>query len=440
MVQQSEPGEEAEIDFGFAGLFPRASYSSPFSSQSCPPSSYTPLAPSLVPPHLLVSPSKQKVWIFVMTLAHSRYSYYEAVTDQRIETFIKCHVHAFEYFGGVPRSVKIDNLKAAIVRNTRYTVEITREYLDFSLHYGFVVKACTPFSPWEKGKVEAGVKYVKRNFLAGRTYTDIADLRHQLRDWMINTANTRMHGTIRKVPVAVFTGEERQALTRLPTELFSFYAIFKRKVAVNAHVHFENNYYSVPSHLVGETVEIRRKDVLLHVYHQNRNTGHEQEVAVHTIASGQGTYITSPAHTPMKPVYATTAYQARYEEKMRGIGEYTHQFFKLIVARDPVWLKSVKYILHLETIYGNEKVEKATRRALAFHAVRPGVVKRILERGLENEEIEPQLLASAYPTHRTSHSASAHTSSHDCSLMPSSLTSPTVPTLTRDLSYYKEVT
>ncbi len=416
MVQTTSPAEEAEVDFGFAGLFPKTASSSHLSSSSS----------SIFP----IIPTKQKVWIFVMTLSYSRYAYYEAVTDQRIQTFITCHMHAFEYFSGVPQSVKIDNLKAAIITNTKYTFEITKEYLNFSLHYGFMIKACTPFSPNQKGKVEAGVKYVKRNFLAGRTFKDSADLQFQLKHWMIHTANMRTHGTTRKVPAAVFTIEERDVLVPLPVEQFSFYAIFKRKVAVNCHIHFENNYYSVPSHLVGETVEVRRNGMLIHIYHTDSKQNQDIEVAIHTVSVTQGEYITNPAHTPPRKIYSTTSYQAKYEEKMRSIGPNTHQFFKEIVAKDKVWLKSIKYILNLARIYGNEKVEKAVTRALAFNAVRPGVVKRILEKSLENEEIEPTLLTTSEHLHQSSEIVLKLPSSDQSSKSP----------ITRDLSYYKDIT
>lgn len=421
IVQMTTPAEEAEVDFGFAGLYPRAA------------------AVASSPSPFPIIPTKQKVWIFVMTLSYSRHAYYEAVTDQSIQTFIKCHINAFGYFSGVPKSVKIDNLKAAIITNTKYTFEITKEYLDFSLHYGFIVKACNPFSPNQKGKVEAGVKYVKRNFLAGRTFKDIADLQWQLKHWMINTANMRIHGTTRKVPFTAFTSEERDQLLPLPVDPFFFYAIFKRKVAVNCHIHFENNYYSVPSHLVGEIVEVRKKDTLIHIYHHDNKQNQDIEVAIHTVSFTQGEYITNPVHTPQKKIYSTTSYQAKYEEKMRLIGPHTHQFFKQIVARDKVWLKSIKYILNLARTYGNEKVEKATRRAIAFNAVRPGVIKRILEKNLENEEIEPALLTTPQHLHQ---SASIHTPSSSTSLSDQKSTSNQSPQspITRDLSYYKDIT
>ena len=223
------------MDFGYAGLVP-------------------------------VSEGKQmKVWFFVMTLSYSRLAYYGAAIDQSATTFMTLHQEAFTFFGGVPRTVKVDNLKAAIIKNTRYDLEFTREFLSFSQHYNFVIKPCSPFEPNQKGKVENGVGYVKKNFLAGRTFTSLADLRSQLRDWMINTANVRTHGTTKLVPKEVFTSEEQPYLQPLPENTFTIVIPVFRKVKLNCHINDHSNYYSVTAHYVGVMLEVRPKVDLLSI-------------------------------------------------------------------------------------------------------------------------------------------------------------------------------
>jgi transposase len=134
------PGEESQVDFSYAGLIPRAPGEPP-----------------------------AKTWVFVMTLSHSRHQYVELVQDQTVGTWLALHRNAFAFFGGVPRKVVLDNLKAGIIKASVTDPEVQRAYRDCAEHYGFIISPCVPRSPEHKGKVERDVQYVKRSFLAGRT-------------------------------------------------------------------------------------------------------------------------------------------------------------------------------------------------------------------------------------------------------------------------------
>lgn len=354
-VQSPPPGEEAEVDFGYAGMFP-------------------------APTGELV-----KVWVFVMTLSYSRLGYYLAVTDQTVETFGLAHQQAFSYFGGVPKTVKVDNLKAAVIANGRYDLELNRTFLDFSLHYRFVITPCPPRNPHHKGKVERGVDYVKKNFLAGRSFTDTNDLNRQLKDWMVTTANQRLHGTTKRIPKELFDEVEKQYLQPLPDTNFTFTPSLTRTVNGNCHIQVNNSYYSVPAQYVGEVVEARINGNLLTIHFQ------DQVIATHPLTQGQGQYVTTRTHLPEDRVYSKTEYQAKYEAQFVAIGSDAHEFFRLLVKKTNMWVKTAKVVLGLATIYGPDKVNKACKRAVTYQAIRAGVVKRICEKNLENTELEPKL-------------------------------------------------
>src|SRR2546427_7049357 len=141
---ETAPGEEAQVDFGYAGLM------------------FDPRDRQL-----------RRAWAFVMTLSFSRHQYVEFVFNQEIGTWLRCHRNAFEWFNGVPRRIVIDNLKAAIVRAVLYDPVVQRAYRECAEHYGFLISPCRPRTPEHKGKVEqGGVHYVARNFLAGRSFHD----------------------------------------------------------------------------------------------------------------------------------------------------------------------------------------------------------------------------------------------------------------------------
>lgn len=195
----TEPGEEAQVDFGYVG--------------------YT----------LDREGKRRKTWVFNMRLSYSRLDYYEVVYDQRVETFIACHIHAFSYFGGVPRTIKIDNLKAAILQAHFYEPVYQQQYQRFVEHYGFQSIPCRVYKPNDKGKVESGIKYVKINFFLGRKFKDHADVVQQLRKWQ-EKANGRLHGTLKKIPRELFEEKEKTTLLGLPHTEFSLPKIGIRKV------------------------------------------------------------------------------------------------------------------------------------------------------------------------------------------------------------------
>ncbi len=180
-----------------------------------------------------------------MRLSYSRLDYYEVVYDQRVETFIRCHINAFNYFGGIPQYVKIDNLKSAILHANFYEPIYQELYKNFAFHYGFHPLPCRVRRPNDKGKVESGIKYVKCNFFQGRRFTGEKEVKERLSKW--NTrANHRIHGTTRKVPQEVAEKEEKAKLIPLPQEEFKLVKVGSRKVYHDCHIYVDYNYYSVP--------------------------------------------------------------------------------------------------------------------------------------------------------------------------------------------------
>ncbi len=238
-------GEEAQVDFGYVG--------------------YT----------LDNNGKRRKTWVFNMRLSYSRLDYFEKVYDQKVATFITCHIHAFHYFGGIPKTVKIDNLKAAILEANFYEPVYQRIYKQFADYYGFEPIPCRIYQPNDKGKTESGIKYVKNNFFAGRTFKNGDDLDQRLTLWLAK-ANARVHGTTKKVPQEVFEIEEQQTLLPLPAQEFYLSQLGTRKVYHDCHVYINHNYYSVPYKYVGKEVEIEVGNGLVKIYYNN------ERIAIHT--------------------------------------------------------------------------------------------------------------------------------------------------------------
>ncbi len=343
----TKPGEEAQVDFGYVGLTP------------------------------CNNGKKRKTWIFNMRLSYSRLDYYEKVYDQRVETFIQCHINAFNYFGGVPEYVRIDNLKAAILETNFYEPVYQRMYKEFVVHYGFGPIPCRIYRPNDKGKVESGIKYVQSNFFAGRTFVDGDDVQRQLRDWQDNTANKRIHGTTRKVPKEVFDQEEKTRLRPLPQEEFKLSKTGTRKVYHDCHIYCDYNYYSVPFEYVGKEVEIELSKDLLKICCLGK------EIAVHERQKGKGNFSTIKSHYPKYKRYSETEYQEKYQAKMaQQIGGYAEQLFFLIVQKRPKdWTRPICGILSLTKTYSKEVVNLSCKRGIAFGVHQYQVIKNICSDG-----------------------------------------------------------
>ena len=365
-VQVVAPGEVAEIDFG-----------------------------EII---VTVSGKKTKLFVLAVILPYSRMGYYGITENQKLVALCQELEKAFAYFGGVPKKLKVDNMKTAVITNRRYELEFNQDFLDFAYQYGFVITPCTPYSPEQKGTVEAGIKYVQTNFAAARACTDTADVSKQLDAWMRTTANQRIHGTTRRIPADMFLKEEKTALQSLPEHPFAFFNRCMRKVALNCHIHFENNYYSVPSNCIGKTVTVRFNAHLVRIILES------EQVALHTRSYAQGTYITERSHLPAHKLYSETEQQARSEEQMCTIGEYAQEYFKMLLEkRHSYWFRTVRIMVGFAQEYGKEAVNLSLQRALYYHVMDVPTIKNILEKKLyllETEPVMPKTDQKAHPMAR----------------------------------------
>ena len=156
----------------------------------------------------IIGGRRYKLSIFVMILGYSRMLYAEVVTDERSETFLACHKHAFNYFGGVTNEILYDNAKVVAIKRDREGIVFNESLLDFASVYGFVPRVCRPFRPQTKGKVERAVRYIRDSFLEGECFSGLADMQSSLLAWLDNVANQRIHATTRRRPIELLMDEE----------------------------------------------------------------------------------------------------------------------------------------------------------------------------------------------------------------------------------------
>lgn len=266
---ETRPAEEAQVDFGTVGRL-----KDPLTGQ------------------------ERIAYTFVMTLSYSRHQYVEFVFDQKVATFVGCHVRAFAYFGGVVERATIDNLKAAILEHALEEPVLSVPYKRLAQHYGFVISPCRPRTPRHKGKVESGIHYVKRNLCPGVGGLCLNQANAEARRWVEEHAGRRVHGTTMRRPIEEFERMERPALAPLPEHPFELCAAREAKVHHDGYLIVEKAYYSAPPECVGKRLEVLVFERVVQLYEGVRL------IFTHPRATQPGERITHPGHLPQeKAIY-----------------------------------------------------------------------------------------------------------------------------------------
>lgn len=346
------PGEAAQVDFGAGPLLPDPACGTP-----------------------------RRTWCFVMTLCFSRHQYVEFVFDQSVATWLGCHRRAFEWFAAVPARVIIDNPKCAITRACSYDPLVQRAYAECAHGYGFRIEPCPPRDPAKKGIVEAGVKYVKRNFVPTRSFRDLTDLNAQARGWVMELAGRRVHGTTREPPLERFA-LERPLLKALPAIAPDLGTWVKVAVHRDCHVQFERVLYSVPFALVGKRLWLRATDTTVSLFEDLRL------VATHARARRPGERVTLSDHLPPE-ARAFFAHDRHWcLAQAQAVGPAAAELIERLLA-DPLLerLRAAQALLRLVERYGPARLEAACARALYHASPLYRTVKTILVGSLDTEPL-----------------------------------------------------
>lgn len=332
-------------------------------------------------PVLTIDGISLKTWIFVMTLCWSRHQYAEIVPDQTIETWLACHRRAFEWFGGCPARIIIDNAKCAIIRACRYDPAVQRSYAALAEGYGFRIDPCPPRDPQKKGIVESGVKYVKKSFVPLREFRDRTDANRQLCEWVTQEAGTRTHGTTQEQPLARFTIEKPllRPLPDVPPKLSVWENV---KLHRDGHVFYKYARYFAPYALVGKELWLKATDTVIQLFHQH------ELVATHPRQPSGGRHTVRDHQPPEAQAWLEHDPQwclARAKE----IGPSCHAVI-LALFNDAVLinLRGAQGILRLRKTVGDQRLDAACARALTFHSPKYRTVKGILDKGLESEAVQ----------------------------------------------------
>ena len=336
------PGECAQVDWGSFGSVP-------------------------------VGQTSRRLSFFVIVLCYSRMMYVEFTVSQTMEHFLACHQHAFEFFGGIPHKVMVDNLKSAVLQRALGEAPVFNpKYLDFATHCGFTIAPCNVGKGNEKGRVENGVGYVKKNFLAGLELPDFSALNPAARQWLDTVANVRLHSETREQPVQAWH-TERPYLSPLPLHPFDIATVSQVRASRQFRITLDTNRYSVPAHYAGQALTLKTYPDRLCLYHG------DTLIARHARRYDRFQDVEDPDHP--KPLL-------EHRKKARD-----HQLFLRFLALSPraetYYLKleerrlnphhHVRKIVALSDIYTPEAVARAMEDAFVYEAFSAEYIANLVE-------------------------------------------------------------
>jgi len=368
---ETPPGREAQVDFGGVGkIRDRA------------------------------TGKMRQSYCFVMTLSWSRHQYAELVFDQKMETWIGCHRRAFEFFGGVPEEIVVDNLKAAVLKADLDNPTLSVPYTHLARHYGFLVHPCRVRTPEHKGKVENGVRYVQRSFVAGRQFVDLEEANRMLLEWVINEAGVRDHGTTHEAPLKRFAEIEASSLIELPHEPFELVRVAVCTVARDTFIALDGSYYQAPYKLVGRKLDVYVYERTVQIY-----DGVELLVT-HERASQKGQRLRRDEFWPPEKSLYLTRPRSECSYLASLVGPKCSELVAGLLSERPLdKLRSVHGVLRLGEKHGNARLESACARAIHYGDPSYVRVKKILEAGLDREQIDSHLTQMSLPVYEHSRSA-----------------------------------
>jgi len=359
------PGEEAQVDFGSVGLLLDRRQDRP-----------------------------RTAYAFVMTLGFSRHQYAELVFDQKVSTWIACHRHAFESFGGIPQRMVPDNLKAAVLVASLHDPILGETYRRMAQHYGFMISPTRPGTPAHKGKVESGVHYLKRNFMAGQEFANIDMANDRLQVWVREVAGIRRHGTTGQAPLALFNEREKAALNPLPIYPFTLCEVRPVKLHPDCHVVIDGSFYSAPWTYVGQDLEAYIGERVVEIYQG------VELLTTHPRAKNRGEWHTRLEHYPPEKAAYLERTPVRCQQIAETIGPATSKVVQTLLAERPLdRLRSVQGILRLVETVGRHRLEAASARALYFGDPRYRRIRDILNAALDQAPLPESPLSSSGTTY-----------------------------------------
>ena len=320
--------------------------------------------------------------IFVAVLGASGYTYVDATPSQKQEYFIKSHTKAFDFFNGVPQILVPDNLKSAVIKNTKNEIVINESYKTMASHYGCIIEPARPYKPKDKAKAEQGVQAIQRWILAvfrNRKFFSVDELNDAISP-LLDRYNSKIMKRLNKSRDTLFKELDESYLQPLPSNSYIYKEFKIATVNIDYHVELQTTRYSVPYKYLGEKVELRYSTSTIEIYHKSKL------IASHPRHYENNIYVTIKEHQPNNHQHQDAKFNPGYYLNWaKNIGVSTVEFTKNILEREqyPSYAyRKLNGILSLAKLYDNYQLDLTLGYAISINAYTVVSIKSILSKKL----------------------------------------------------------
>ena len=320
-----------------------------------------------------VGSTRRRLSFFVMVLCYSRLLYVEFTVAQTMEHFLAAHEHAFTAFQGCPARLMIDNLKSAVLSRVVGEAPVFNpRYLDFARHWGFDISPCNVAKGNEKGRVENGVGYVKKNFLNGADFLDFSAVNPAAQVWLATIANVRLHGETHQRPVDLFKQEQPhlRPLNPLP---YDSGRIKSQRASKQFRIALDSNRYSVPAEFASQRLTVKAYPDRVCIYHQDKL------IARHVRSYDRRQDIEDPDHPKALLAQRRSAREQRLLMQFLSLSRHAQAYVEGLEQRRVNPRHHLRKIVALSEIYGPDAVDRALQDGIAFAAYSGEYIANILE-------------------------------------------------------------
>lgn len=326
-----------------------------------------------------------KAQIFVAVLGASNYTYIEATTDQCLLSWVQSHVHAFDFFAGVPVCLVPDNLRSGVTKAHLYDPDINRTFQEMADHYGIAVIPARVRTPKDKPKVEVGVQGIQRWILAPLrdvTFFSICEINEAIKP-LLKAYNERAFYELEGSRLSQYLEVDKPALKPLPSRPYTYAEWKKARAGADYHVAVNKHYYSVPHQYLKENIDVRITSTTIECFHKGNR------IALHQRSYKPG-HTTINEHMPSKHQEYAQWTPKRMHAWAKTIGPNTEKLIKALTDMHKIPEQSFRScfgILRMSKTYGPERLENAAIRALHIGAIRYRNIESILKSGLDQQPL-----------------------------------------------------
>jgi transposase len=347
---ESPPGEQFQIDWGHFGS-------------------------------LVYGKTPRKLYGLAVIEAHSRMLYAKFTHSQKQEALHQGLLNAFRFFQGTPKEIITDNMLTAVLEREGSIIRFNEAFLEFLRPFRITPKACHPYQPHEKGKIEkGGVHYLRHNFWPLRTFTDLPDINRQLGHWLDTQANCRLHHTTGERPIDRFKPVALHPLPEFTPDCRETHSV---KVHSDFAIRFDGNFYSVPPWAIGKTVLVKADNQTVTIYH------HEKTLAIHTRCWEKKQRLELPAHREAAFKRRPQEWLAAEVSSFISLGEEAKAFLEGLSHTGQPIKKNLAKLLALKDRYGTALLIQALKRAMAHQAYGAHYVENILHQEKSPKQEHP---------------------------------------------------